>query len=119
MNTDDFISSLSEKTGRDADDTARLVSSLTDIIVGGMQDGKAVSLQGFGIFEVKKRPEKIDADKFYDLDFLLQPTYYTLPSGSKLALIIYSTDEGMTKRPLEKETYTVDLANTEIKFYEK
>ena len=66
-----------------------------------------------------KRPEKIDADKFYDLDFLLQPTYYTLPSGSKLALIIYSTDEGMTKRPLEEETYTVDLANTEIKFYEK
>lgn len=59
MNTDDFISSLSEKTGRDVDDTARLVSSLTDIIVGGMQDGKAVSLQGFGIFEVKKRPEKI------------------------------------------------------------
>lgn len=59
MNTDDFISSLSEKTGRDADDTARLVSSLTDIIVGGMHDGKAVSLQGFGIFEVKKRPEKI------------------------------------------------------------
>lgn len=59
MNTDDFISSLSEKTGRDADDTARLVSSLTDIIVGGMQDGKAVSLQGFGIFEVKKRLEKI------------------------------------------------------------
>lgn len=59
MNTDDFISSLSEKTRRDADDTARLVSSLTDIIVGGMQDGKAVSLQGFGIFEVKKRPEKI------------------------------------------------------------
>lgn len=59
MNTDDFISSLSEKTGRDADDIARLVSSLTDIIVGEMQDGKAVSLQGFGIFEVKKRPEKI------------------------------------------------------------
>ena len=25
----------------------------------------------------------------------------------------------MTKRPLEEETYTVDLANTEIKFYEK
>lgn len=66
-----------------------------------------------------KKPEHIDADKFYDLDFLLQPTYYTIPSGSKLALIIYSTDEGMTKRPLEEETYTIDLANTEIKFYEK
>ena len=66
-----------------------------------------------------KKPEAIEADKFYDLDFLLQPTYYTIPAGSKLALIIYSTDEGMTKRPLEEETYTVDLANTEIKFYEK
>lgn len=66
-----------------------------------------------------KKPSKIKADQFVDLDFKLQPTYYTLPSGSKLALIIYSTDEGMTKRPLEKETYTIDLANTEIKFSEK
>ena len=70
-------------------------------------------------FKDMKKPEAIEADKFYDLDFLLQPTYYTIPSGSKLALIIYSTDQGMTKRPLEDETYTVDLANTEIKFYEK
>ena len=70
-------------------------------------------------FKDMKKPEAIDADKFYDLDFLLQPTYYTIPSGSKLALIIYSTDQGMTKRPLEDETYTIDLANTEIKFYEK
>ncbi|MCH3904583.1 MAG: hypothetical protein LKF01_05595 [Lactobacillus sp.] len=39
-----------------------------------------------------------------------------MPSGSKLTLIIYSTDQGMTKRPLEDETYTIDLAHTEIKF---
>ena len=66
-----------------------------------------------------KKPSKIEADKFYDLDFKLQPTYYTMPIGSKLALIIYSTDEGMTKRPLENDTYTVDLAGTEIKFSQK
>lgn len=66
-----------------------------------------------------KKPSKIEAGQFVDLDFKLQPTYYTIPAGSKLALIIYSTDEGMTKRPLEKETYTVDLAHTEIKFSEK
>lgn len=66
-----------------------------------------------------KKPNKIEADKFYDLDFKLQPTYYTMPIGSKLALIIYSTDEGMTKRPLENDTYTVDLAGTEIKFSQK
>ncbi|WP_251716117.1 Xaa-Pro dipeptidyl-peptidase [Lactobacillus agrestimuris] len=70
-------------------------------------------------FEDLKKPSKIEADQFVDLSFKLQPTYYTMPVGSKLALIIYSTDQGMTKRPLEDETYTVDLAATEIKFYQK
>lgn len=66
-----------------------------------------------------KKPRKIEAGQFVDLDFKLQPTYYQLPIGAKVSLIIYSTDEGMTKRPLEEETYTVDLAGTEIKFYQK
>ncbi len=70
-------------------------------------------------YQDMKKPSKIEAGQFVDLDFKLQPTYYTMPIGSKLALIIYSTDEGMTKRPLEEETYTVDLAGTEIKFSEK
>lgn len=66
-----------------------------------------------------KKPSKIVAGQFVTLDFQLQPTYYTIPVGSRLVLIIYSTDQGMTKRPLENETYTVDLAKTEIKFSEK
>ncbi|MDF7639121.1 Xaa-Pro dipeptidyl-peptidase [Lactobacillus sp. ESL0791] len=66
-----------------------------------------------------RKPTSIEAGKFYDLTFKLQPTYYKLPVGSKLALIIYSTDQGMTKRPLEEEDYTIDLAGTEIKFSEK
>lgn len=70
-------------------------------------------------YEDMKKPSKIEAGQFVDLTFELQPTYYTIPAGSKLALIIYSTDEGMTKRPLEEETYTIDLANTEISFYQK
>lgn len=70
-------------------------------------------------YQDMKKPSKIKAGKFIDLAFKLQPTYYTVPAGAKLALIIYSTDEGMTKRPLEKEIYTIDLAHTEIKFSEK
>lgn len=70
-------------------------------------------------YESMKKPSKIEAGQFVDLNFKLQPTYYTIPAGSTLALIIYSTDEGMTKRPLEEETYTIDLANTEIKFSQK
>ena len=66
-----------------------------------------------------RKPSKIEAGQFVDLTFKLQPTYYHLPVGARLCLIIYSTDEGMTKRPLEEETYTIDLANTEIKFSQK
>lgn len=63
-----------------------------------------------------KKPSSIKAGEFYDLQFKLQPTYYTMPVGSKLCLIIYSTDQGMTKRPLENTTYTIDLSETAIKF---
>ncbi|RVU71671.1 Xaa-Pro dipeptidyl-peptidase [Lactobacillus xujianguonis] len=70
-------------------------------------------------YQDMKKPSKLEAGQFVDLTFKLQPTYYTIPSGSSLALIIYSTDQGMTKRPLEDETYTIDLAQTEIKFYQK
>lgn len=66
-----------------------------------------------------KKPAAIEPGEFYDLSFELQPTYYKVPVGSKLCLIIYSTDQGMTKRPLEETTYTIDLAKTEIKFREK
>ncbi|RMC54250.1 Xaa-Pro dipeptidyl-peptidase [Lactobacillus sp. ESL0261] len=66
-----------------------------------------------------KKPRSIKAGEFYDLQFKLQPTYYTLPVGSKLCLIIYSTDQGMTKRPLENTDYTIDLAETAIKFSTK
>ncbi|BDR60712.1 Xaa-Pro dipeptidyl-peptidase [Lactobacillus xylocopicola] len=66
-----------------------------------------------------KKPVAIEPGQFYDLTFKLQPTYYQLPAGSKLCLIIYSTDQAMTKRPLEETTYTVDLSATAIKFKQK
>lgn len=62
-----------------------------------------------------KKAEKIIPGEFYDLEFFLQPTFYRVPVGSRLGLIIYSTDQAMTKRPLEEETYTIDL--TKSAFY--
>lgn len=70
-------------------------------------------------YQDMRKPSKIEAGEFIDLSFKLQPTYYRIPVGSSLALIIYSTDQGMTKRPLEDETYTIDFARTEIKFWQK
>lgn len=59
MNGDEFLRLLSEKTNRDEKETNRLVLSLADVIVGGLQDGNSVSLRGFGTFEVKKKSERI------------------------------------------------------------
>ncbi len=70
-------------------------------------------------YEDMKKPSKLEPGQFVDLEFELQPTYYTLPAGSKLGLIIYSTDQGMTKRPLSSEDYTIDLEKTALLLYRK
>lgn len=70
-------------------------------------------------YQDMKRPSQIEAGQMVDLDFLLQPTYYKMPRGSRLALIVYSTDQAMTKRPLEEETYTIDLAHSALSFWQK
>lgn len=44
---------------------------------------------------------------FYDVELALQPTFYTVPQGRKLALIIYATDLSATLRGNEALTYTL------------
>jgi X-Pro dipeptidyl-peptidase len=75
-----------------------------------------MNLQNYQDF---KKPLPIEPGHFYQLSFDLQPTYYTLPAGSKLLLIIYSTDQAMTKRPLISENYQIDLGQTVLSFSEK
>ncbi|WP_299231291.1 HU family DNA-binding protein [uncultured Bacteroides sp.] len=59
MNGEEFLNLLSEKIKCDGKKTARLVSSLTEVIIGELQDGKSVSLHGLGAFEVRKKLERI------------------------------------------------------------
>lgn len=95
--------------------------TLQEFVPDKVTDAKLITKGHMNLQNYKdmKRPSEIEAGEFLDLKFKLQPTYYRIPVGSSLALIIYSTDQGMTKRPLEDETYTVDLAGTEIKFWQK
>lgn len=66
-----------------------------------------------------KKASQIKENTMYDFEFQLQPTYYRIPAGSQLALIIYSTDQAMTKRPLESEEYKIDLTKCSISFQQK
>lgn len=92
--------------------------TLQEFVPDKMTEGKLITKAHMNLqnYADMKRPEKIKEDQFVDLKFKLQPTYYQVPAGSKLVMIIYSTDMGMTKRPLESETYTIDLGKTSINF---
>ena len=95
--------------------------TLQEFVPDKMTDAKLITKGHMNLQNYKdiKKPNEIEAGQFVDLKFKLQPTYYRIPAGSSLALIIYSTDQAMTKRPLEDETYTVDLAGTELRFWQK
>lgn len=95
--------------------------SLQEFVPDKETDAKLITKAHMNLqnYEDMKKPSKLEPGQFVDLEFELQPTYYTLPAGSKLGLIIYSTDQGMTKRPLSSEDYTIDLEKTALLLYRK
>jgi len=52
--------------------------------------------------------------QFYDVTFALQPDDQVIPEGSRIGLMIYSTDNEFTLRPEPGTTLTVDLAETSL-----
>lgn len=59
MNNKEFISRLATTTSHTQDDTQKLVNTVVRTLADNFGDGEAVSIPGFGIFEVKKRLERI------------------------------------------------------------
>ena len=59
MNHKDFISQLTEQTNVSAKEANRLSQVLTDTMASILDDGDAIAIQGFGLFEVKKKMERI------------------------------------------------------------
>lgn len=52
--------------------------------------------------------DDLQADEFVELDLELQPTFYQLPAGHQLGLVVYATDFGMTVRGNQDITYSLD-----------
>lgn len=73
MNNKEFIAELSRKTGYTNKDTTRLVSSVLNFMVQELQEGNTVSLQNFGIFEVKKKMERITFNPTTQQRLLIPP----------------------------------------------
>jgi DNA-binding protein HU-beta/integration host factor subunit alpha len=59
MNNKDFIAELAERTGYSARDTQKLVDSVINAMGDAFQEGDSVLVSNFGVFETKKKMERI------------------------------------------------------------
>ena len=73
MNNKEFISELSQRLNYSNKETTRLVSSVLSVMTQELQDGKTITIQGFGTFEVKKKLERITVNPATQQRMLIPP----------------------------------------------
>mgnify|MGYP002656455821 FL=1 len=59
MNNKEFVAELAQQTGYTQDDTQKLVRKVIDAMITEFEDGEVVAIPNFGMFEVKKRMERV------------------------------------------------------------
>ena len=59
MNNKEFIAVLAERTGYTAKDTQKLASNMINAMADTFQEDNAVLVPNFGVFETKKKMERI------------------------------------------------------------
>jgi DNA-binding protein HU-beta/integration host factor subunit alpha len=59
MNNKEFITELAKRTGYSADDTQKMVRTIIDAMSSEFENGEAVTVPGFGAFEIKKKLERV------------------------------------------------------------
>jgi DNA-binding protein HU-beta/integration host factor subunit alpha len=59
MNNKEFITELAERLGYTAKDTQKLAGNLINAMADAFQEDQAVLVPNFGVFETKKKMERI------------------------------------------------------------
>lgn len=59
MNNKEFIAEMSRRLGYTAKETSSMMSALVAEMTAALEDENAVSIQGIGSFEVKKKQERV------------------------------------------------------------
>ena len=59
MNNKEFIAELAERTGYSPRDVQKLVNNLADAMGDAFQEDNAVLVPNFGLFETKKKMERV------------------------------------------------------------
>lgn len=73
MNNKEFLAELAERTGYAPRDAQRLVSNLIDAMGDAFQEGDAILVPNFGVFETKKKMERVMVNPSTGLRMLVPP----------------------------------------------
>lgn len=73
MNNKEFTTELSLRLGYTVKDASELINSLLSAMVDELQEGKIITIQGFGSFEVKKKAERISVNPTTKQRMLVPP----------------------------------------------
>lgn len=76
MNNKELVNELSSRLGYTNKDAATLVSSIVSIMGDGFSNGKKVSFDDFGQFEVKKKMERITVNPLTHSVFWFRLSWY-------------------------------------------
>ena len=59
MNNNELIAAISEKTALDIKRTEDIFDSAVEIFIKLLTDGNSVGIQGFGVFEIRQKGERL------------------------------------------------------------
>lgn len=73
MNNKEFVAKLSVKLNCTAQDVTEMLSAFSDVVSAKLVDNDSIYLQSFGLFEVKKRAERISVNPANGKRYLVPP----------------------------------------------
>lgn len=59
MNNKDLVAELARRMGKTQKEIQSILTTTTQVVVGVLSCNQVLSMQGFGSFEVRKKPDKV------------------------------------------------------------
>lgn len=73
MNNKEFITELAGRLGYSINQTSRLADAFLNEFAGQLEEGNTISIQNFGVFDVKKKAERISVNPATQQRMLVPP----------------------------------------------
>lgn len=73
MTNQELVASLAKRLGWTQRQTTEMLESAVSVINSHLEEGNSVNIQGFGLFETKKKGERISVNPVSKQRFLVPP----------------------------------------------